>query len=179
MADTDICIVGGGVVGLCSAYYLQNSGFRVTVIDRSAMNSGASYVNAGYITPSHIIPLSSPGMPAKGLKYMFDPASPFYLKPRFERSLASWSWKFYRKSTRKHVETCAPVLKMFNEESKALYERLAKEEELDFGYTKSGLLKICRTKEKFLADKISAEFAMSRGLDVRILSQPEVMEINT
>ena len=50
---------------------------RVTVLDKSDMNVGASYVNAGYLTPSHIVPLAAPGMVIKGLKWMFDSSSPF------------------------------------------------------------------------------------------------------
>ena len=55
-------VIGGGIIGLCTAYYLRNSGHEVTVIDKGKMDSGASYINAGYITPSHLIPLSSPGI---------------------------------------------------------------------------------------------------------------------
>ena len=72
-----VVIIGGGIIGLCSAYYLQKEGCEVVVIDKSDFSSGASYVNAGYITPSHFIPLAAPGMISKGLKWMFNPSSPF------------------------------------------------------------------------------------------------------
>ena len=51
-----ILIVGGGIIGICSAYYLSKSGHDVTIIDKYGMNSGSSYVNAGYLSPGHIIP---------------------------------------------------------------------------------------------------------------------------
>ena len=70
----NIVIIGGGIVGLCSAYYLSKEGHQITVIDKGDITSGASFVNAGYITPSHIIPLASPGMIAKGIKMMFNSA---------------------------------------------------------------------------------------------------------
>ena len=54
-----IVIIGGGITGLSSAYYLNKEGHQVTVIDKSDITTGASFVNAGYITPSHIIPLAS------------------------------------------------------------------------------------------------------------------------
>ena len=72
----NVVIIGGGIIGLCSAYYLQKEGHQVTIVDQSNMDSGASYVNAGYLSPSHIIPLSAPGVMKKGLKWMFNPASP-------------------------------------------------------------------------------------------------------
>ncbi|WP_368662314.1 FAD-dependent oxidoreductase [Zobellia laminariae] len=61
-----IIIVGGGIVGLSAAYFLSKEGHDVTVIDKSDITSGASFVNAGYITPSHIIPLASPWHDCQG-----------------------------------------------------------------------------------------------------------------
>jgi D-amino-acid dehydrogenase len=80
----NVIVIGGGIIGLSCAYYLQKEGHQVTILDKSDMSGGASYVNAGYLTPSHIIPLASPGMMAKGIKYMFNSRSPFYMKPRFD-----------------------------------------------------------------------------------------------
>ncbi|MDO1499062.1 FAD-dependent oxidoreductase [Winogradskyella maritima] len=51
----NILIIGGGIIGLCSAYYLSKEGHNVTIIEKGNGNEGASFVNAGYITPSHII----------------------------------------------------------------------------------------------------------------------------
>ena len=57
-----IVIIGGGIIGLCCAYYLQKEGHKVVIVDQSNLDSGASYVNAGYLSPSHVIPLSAPGV---------------------------------------------------------------------------------------------------------------------
>ena len=89
--EFDVIIIGGGIIGLCSAYYLQKEGHQVALIDQYDISNGASFVNAGYITPSHIIPLSSPGIITKGLKWMFNPASPFYVKPRLEKDFLAKS----------------------------------------------------------------------------------------
>lgn len=77
--EKKVLIIGGGIVGLSTAYFLHKEGHQVTVIDKSNFTTGASYVNAGYITPSHIISLAAPGMITKGIKWMFNPASPFYM----------------------------------------------------------------------------------------------------
>lgn len=165
------------MIGLCSAYYLNKAGFEVTVLDQSDMTSGASYVNAGYITPSHIIPLSSPGMPMKGLKFMFNSKSPFYLKLRIEIDLMQWSWEFFKNSTQKHVYRCAPILKQFNERSKELYRAFAENEKLDFSFTESGLLMLCQTEKMFHAKKEAGEFARKQGLKVEFLNQSELKEL--
>ena len=172
----DIAVVGGGIIGLCCAYYLQKEGRKVMIIDRTTLDHGASYVNAGYISPSHLVPLSSPGMPRKAVKYMFDPDSPFYLKPKPEASLLRWCWQFYRHSTKKHVDRCAPFLKRFNETSQSLYEQIADEEKLNCGYSKRGILKLCRTKERFVQEKISADFARNQGLEVKMITPEELKE---
>ena len=73
-----VVIVGGGVAGLCSAWYCVQDGHTVTVVDRGGSEgTGCSWGNACMIVPSHFIPLAAPGMPLKGLKMMFDPAGPF------------------------------------------------------------------------------------------------------
>ena len=63
-----IVIIGGGIIGLSSAYYLHKEGHEVVIIDQSSMDHGASYVNAGYLSPSHIIPLAAPGVMKKGIQ---------------------------------------------------------------------------------------------------------------
>ena len=90
-----IIVIGGGIVGLSTAYFLHQEGHEVVIIDKTSMTAGASYVNAGYLTPSHIVPLAAPGMITKGLKWMFDSSSPFYIKPRLDLGLMNWGPEIY------------------------------------------------------------------------------------
>ena len=76
-----VTIIGGGIIGLSTAYFLQKEGYEVTIIDSSNMDSGASYSNAGYVCPSHFIPLAAPGVVRSGLRWMLDASSPLYIKP--------------------------------------------------------------------------------------------------
>ena len=119
-----VIVLGGGVIGLCSAYYLKDSGFEVTILDKGDFSSGTSFGNAGMIVPSHFVPLAQPGIIAKGIKWMFDAEGPFYVKPRFSWSLLDWGWKFYQHSSEKHVQGAAQLLKELNLESKKLYVSL-------------------------------------------------------
>ena len=120
-----ITIIGAGIIGLCSAYYLQEAGYDVEIIDKSDLSDGCSYGNAGMITPSHFIPLAAPGVIAKGIRWMFNRKSPFYIKPRMSLELAQWLWQFYRSCEKKKALEAAPVLRDLNLYSKLCYQELA------------------------------------------------------
>lgn len=103
-------VAGGGVIGLCTAYYLHKAGHEVTVIERGTVKQGTSFGNAGYISPSHFIPLASPGIVAKGLKWMLSSSSPFYIKPRLDMDLIKWGLTFWRRSSKSVMEKNIPPL---------------------------------------------------------------------
>ena len=103
-----IVIIGGGIIGLCSAYYLRKEGYDVIVIERNNITDGCSFGNMGYISPSHFIPLASPGIIKQGLKWMTSSSSPFYIKPRLDWDLIKWGITFWRKANTRSVEKNAP-----------------------------------------------------------------------
>src|SRR5687767_857417 len=106
----NVTIIGGGVIGLCSAYYLRKSGFDVTVIDQHEITDGCSFGNMGYISPSHFVPIATPGIIAQGVKWMLRSSSPFYIKPRLNLDLLRWGMTFWKSATAKNVEDSAPHL---------------------------------------------------------------------
>ena len=91
-----VTILGGGIIGLFSAYYLQKQGFEVSILDQGDGSDGCSHGNAGMVVPSHFIPLAAPGMIETGLRWMFDRESPFYVKPRLSLDLLRWGWLFIK-----------------------------------------------------------------------------------
>lgn len=171
-------IVGGGIIGLCSAYYLAKEGYEVAVFDESAMEDGCSYGNAGMIVPSHIIPLAQPGMIAQGMKWMFDSQSPFYVKPRLNADLIKWGLQFYKHANKSHVEKAMPALRDLSLLSKELYQDFAKENN-SFFYEEKGLLML------YKSDKVEEEMhhegkeAERLGLEVNYLSRREVIALET
>jgi D-amino-acid dehydrogenase len=170
-------IIGGGIIGLCTAYYLQKEGYRVTVIDQSNMDGGASYVNAGYISPSHFVPLSAPGVVKKGIQWMFDPSSPFYVKPRTDLDFLKWAWAFNKSCNPAHVKRSIPVIRDIAVMSHELYEDLEREEGFDFHFEKKGLLMMCQT-EKMLEQEIKLmEIAKELDLEAVALDQKAVQKL--
>ncbi len=176
-SQKEILIVGGGVIGLCSAYYLTQEGHKVTVLDKGDLSDGCSYGNAGMIVPSHFIPLAAPGMIAQGIKWMFNAESPFYVKPRLNWDLISWGLKFYKASTEAQVERAMPVLRDLNLLSRHLYAEMAKQPELSFAFESKGLLMLCKTEKMMHEEAHVAGTARALGMEAKILNQADVHEL--
>lgn len=174
-----VVIVGGGINGLCAAYYLQKRGHDVTVIDRGdPATKNCSFGNAGYVSPSHIVPLAAPGMVMMGLKWMLDPESPFYVKPRLAPDLISWGWQFYKAGTKEHVDKGAPVLCELNLASRTCYEELNDVLEDSFSFSQKGLLMMF-TNEQALHHEIEmAERGNQLGLRTEVLDRAQTQERN-
>jgi D-amino-acid dehydrogenase len=165
-----VLIVGGGVIGLCTAYYCAQRGFAVTVLERnSEPGDGCSFGNAGMVVPSHFVPLAAPGAVALALKWMWNPASPFYLKPRLDADLFSWGVKFWRAANAGHVRRAAPVLRDLLLASRKCFEELAALPGVDFGLVKKGLLMLCKEAHTLDEEAKTAELACSLGIPAEVL----------
>ncbi len=142
-------IIGGGAIGICCAFYLNALGKNVSLVEKNDICSGSSYGNAGLIVPSYSIPLAAPGVISQGLKWMFRPQSPFYIKPRLDRKLLAWLWKFRGACNIHHVRQSIPVLHDLHSASLNLYDQLANIEGMDFALEKKGLLELFNTQKGF------------------------------
>lgn len=157
-------VVGGGITGLCCAYYLRQAGHDVTLIDREGFTEGCSYGNAGMITPSHFIPLAAPGVIWKGIKWMFDARSPFRIKFRWSPDLWRWAWLFARASSAEHVLRCRQPLHELFASSLALYRDLAAQWAIPLKNT--GILMVYNTAAGQAEEHHVAEEALRLGLKV-------------
>ncbi|MBM3902700.1 MAG: FAD-dependent oxidoreductase [Verrucomicrobia bacterium] len=175
MSDSShVVILGAGIIGLCSALYCVRRGMPVTVIDRQAEDrDGCSFGNAGMVVPSHFVPLAAPGMVALGFRWMWNPESPFYIKPRLDPELFAWGWRFIRASTAGRVRAAAPLLRDLNLASRSEYERLASELPDEFGLVQRGLLMLCRTEHGLEEEAAFAAKAEALGVPARVLGVKE------
>ncbi len=174
-----ILIIGGGVIGLSTAYYCARRGHRVTLIDRNPeQRDGCSFGNAGMVVPSHFVPLAAPGMVALGLKWMWNPESPFYIKPRLNWELTSWAWKFMRAATAKHVERSAPLIRDLSFASRACFEELESLLNNDFGLVKKGLLMLCKTQHGLDDEAKYAAQANALGVPAEVLDAKGIAKLD-
>lgn len=136
---TDVLIIGGGIMGISSAYCLADLGCDVTVIDLGRDELASSYGNAGLVCPSHSVPLAAPGVMGEGLKWMFDPESPFYIRPRIDLNLFRWLMKFRSSANQKHVDRAVPLLRDLHLASRDLFSEWSDLLEVDSHYERRGL----------------------------------------
>src|SRR5262245_19381255 len=92
-----VVVVGAGVVGLACAWELQRAGAEVLVLERSAVGSGTSRGNTGWVCPSLTYPLPAPGMVREGIRQLVTGGEAFVLRPSLDPSFLCWLWTF-RKS---------------------------------------------------------------------------------
>jgi D-amino-acid dehydrogenase len=163
-------IIGGGIIGLCSAYYLQQGGWEVTVLDRNDLSDNCSFGNAGMIVPSHFTPLASPGIIARGIRWMFDSKSPFYVKPALSLSLAKWGLLFIRHANQKNVDHGAPYLRDLSLLSYHLFQELSEQPGFDFALEQKGILMYFKTSRAAEEESDLASKARSLGLDAELIS---------
>lgn len=177
---SDVLIIGAGVVGICSAYYLSQKGYKVVLVEKGDVCSGSSYGNAGLIVPSHSVPLAEPGVISRGIRWMLKPESPFHLKVRFDRDLILWLWKFRRSCNDTHVQRSMPIIRDLSVESLRLFAELALQKELDFGYEQRGTLYLCKTEKGLQKATDEARLVREMGMEVEILNPTEaqVLEPN-
>lgn len=163
-------IIGAGVVGLCCAYYARLQGFEVTVVERNGPEyEGCSFGNAGMIVPSHFVPLAAPGVVMQGLRWMLNPESPFYVKPRLRGDLLAWAYRFWCFSNEAHVRCVAPLLRDLNVASLKTYEELAECLSDPFYFAQKGLLMMCHSQQGFEEEIKLAELANWIGVRAEVL----------
>jgi D-amino-acid dehydrogenase len=173
-----VLIVGGGIIGFSIAYYCSRKGHRVTLIERGGPHrDGCSFVNAGMLVPSHVVPLASPGMVQLGLRWMWNPQSPFYVKPRWSIDLLDWAWKFQRAATQAHVDRAAPVLRDLHLASRDCYKEWAALWNNEFNLSERGLLMLCTTEHGLAEEVKAAEYARRLGIAADVLTPSATAEI--
>lgn len=170
-------IIGGGVIGLCSAYFLGKSGQRVVIVDRDReQRESCSDRNAGMVVPSHFIPLAAPGVVSQGLKWMLNPRSPFFLRPRLDLDLWKWCWQFWRHANKQHVDNSQELLRDLSLESRRLFEELA--DELGFTLVQKGLLMLCESEAGLHEESEVAEAANKLGVKAEVCGPERLRELD-
>ncbi len=171
-------ILGAGLIGTATAYYLAQAGEEVLVVERQAeAGRETSFANGGLVTPSMSDPWAAPGLPLKMLKWLGDEQAPFLLRPRALFGLMGWGLRFLancnERSWRRNART---VLRLATYSSRAL-DALTTEAGLDYDRNDDGTLRIFRDELSMTAAQRSAELLSGYGVAHRVLDGAGCIEV--
>jgi D-amino-acid dehydrogenase len=144
-----VVVVGGGIIGACSAWYLAEAGYEVTILEQAKFGRQASHGNCGYVSPSHVMPLARPGQVLRGLRGMLSSETALRIDPSRILSLAPWLLQFASRCNMKAVmesgQACHPLL----QSSAQLYRELFENQGLEVDWHEDGLLFVYRDEHEF------------------------------
>ena len=175
----NVIIAGGGIVGLSTAYYLSKAGHDVTVIDTGDISNGCSFGNMGYISPSHFIPIATPGIVAQGLRWMMSSSSPFYIKPRMNMDLMRWGMAFRRQANPTTLNKNIPHLNALLQLSRRLMDEMGEKFPGQFNMTANGCWMMYKNEKTGDHEKQLAVQAEKLGLKTILCNSQQVQEYET
>ena len=170
-------IVGGGAIGLCTAYYLRKLGADPVLIESSTLGSGCSLGNAGWVFPSKSTPLAAPGLTLKSLKWMLRRDSPLHIKPSALPRLIPWLMRF--RSYCNHADQMRGIAAWvaLNEVTMERYDELAADG-VQFEYCESGLLMAFRDFAEAAATRKEIELVAAARSASRAAVPSDCYELN-
>lgn len=167
--DRSAIVVGGGLIGCSSAWYLQQLGWQVTLLERDTIGSGASSGNCGFVCPSHALPLSGPGVIGKTLPHVLQRNAALKIPLRFDPELWKWLLNFSRECTRDRMMRAAIARNALLASSVALYRQLMAADEVSCDWQDEGLLLVFKQEREFQEYRETAELLNNK---FAIPSQP-------
>ncbi|MET9310467.1 FAD-dependent oxidoreductase [Kribbella sp. NPDC003505] len=174
-----VAVVGAGMVGLATAWFLQEAGVEVTVLDREGVAAGASWGNAGWLTPGLATPLPEPAVLKYGVRAVLSPSSPVYVPPTASPRLLTFLTRFARNSTAGRWKTAMDALVPINRQALTAFDFLAKSGVEAQTHEAKSFLAAYRTVEerKVLLEEIEQIHAAGQGIEFEAISGDDAREI--
>ncbi|MCM3766275.1 FAD-binding oxidoreductase [Neobacillus niacini] len=173
-----VIVIGGGIIGLASAYYLRKKGCEVVVMEKGEPGAACSRGNMGWICPTLSEPVPAPGLVKTTLKWMLSPDSPLYIKPTIVPSLFPWLYQFWRNCNEAAFEKGYDAGLLLSRETFKLFDELEREKQVQFEMHRKGLLFVF-LKEKMVEEKFhELQKAAKIGLPLpEIKTRSEVLDM--
>ena len=173
MSEAEVLVIGGGVIGMCTAYYLAQGGAAVTVLEEHQVGGpmASSYGNIGLLVPSHSRPVAEPGVIGGSLRWLLDAESPLYVKPRWDLDLVRWLLRFRAACAARRCAAAEPVLYRWQCASQELYAELAAELPPEVDYERKGGLFLYREEADWEAAVAAARREQEAGIDLALVDR--------
>src|SRR5690348_12387427 len=173
-----VLVLGSGVIGTSSAWYLARAGFEVTVVDREAGPAlETSFANAGQISPGYAAPWAAPGVPLKALKWLFSRHAPLVIKPGLDPRQYIWLLQMLRNCTAaRYAVNKARMLRLARYSAECLNE-LADELDIDYEGRKLGTLQLFRTQSQLDAAGSDIAVLDQHGVPYELLDRAGIVKV--
>ena len=173
-----VTVLGAGVVGVTSAWYLAADGHEVTVIERQSLPAQeTSFANGGQISVSHAEPWANPHAPLRALAWMRREDAPLLFRWRWDAALLDWSLRFLRECTARRTRANMRDIVALALYSRCQLQALRAETSLDYDHLERGILHIYTDRREFTVANAAAAVMRGFGCDRRTVSVDECLAI--
>jgi len=173
-SGADVVVVGGGIIGLCSALHLQRHGYGVAIVDRGPPRNGASGHNAGLFSIGNCLPTATPGVVRSVPKMLLDPLSPLAIRWRNLPRLTPWLARFLLASRPSRVEKLSVAIASLQKQAVRAYSDLLAMPDPDAGLFAGGHLLAYGSEAAFRKAQYGVEVRRARGIHVEVLDRRAV-----
>jgi D-amino-acid dehydrogenase len=172
-----VLVLGGGVIGVTSAWYLARAGFEVVVVEREAGPAlAASFANAGQLSPGYASPWAAPGVPLKALKWLLSRHAPLVIKPGFHPGQYVWLLQMLRNCTRRRYAINKARMMRLARYSGACLDDLRAELGLEFENRRLGTVQLFRTQSQLDAAGNDIALLEQYGVPFEMLDRAGIVE---
>ena len=175
MRATRVLVLGSGVVGVTTAYYLAKAGHQVTVIDRQPGPAlETSFANAGQISPGYASPWAAPGIPLKAFKWLFQRHAPLAIRPDGTLFQLQWIWEMYRNCSADRYAVNKERMVRLAEYSRDCIRQLRRETGISYEGRQQGTLQLFRTRQQFDSAAKDIEVLKQAGVPFELLTREQL-----
>jgi D-amino-acid dehydrogenase len=170
-----VLVLGSGVVGVSTAYYLARAGHEVTVVDRQPGPAlETSFANAGQISPGYASPWAAPGVPLKALKWLFQRHAPLAIRPDGTLFQLEWMWEMYRNCSAERYAVNKERMVRLAEYSRDCIRQLRQESDIQYEGRQQGTLQLFRTQAQYDGAAKDIEVLREAGVPYEVLNSAEL-----
>lgn len=170
-----VLVLGSGVIGVTSAWYLAKAGHEVTVVDREAGPAlGTSFANAGQISPGYASPWAAPGVPLKAIKWMFQEHAPLSIRPDGTLFQLQWMWQMLQNCSAARYAVNKERMVRLAEYSRDCIRALRAETGIAYEGRQQGTLQVFRSDEQLHGAAKDIAVLEQAGVPYQLLSREEL-----
>lgn len=173
-----VLVLGAGVIGVTSAWYLRQHGFEVTVVDRQAdVGLETSYANAGQISPGYATPWAAPGVPLKAMRWLLQKHAPLAIRLTADWRQYQWLWQLLRNCTARRYALNKERMLQLAEYSRDCLDELRRETGIEYEGRQLGTTQLFRSQQQLDAAAADMQVLEESGVAHRLLTAEQIWEV--